>query len=204
MEIQQLEPKDLTPWDRNPRRNDHAVDAVAESIRQFGFNVPIVCDQDLRVIAGHVRLKAAKKLGLKRVPVIQVQLTDAQRDAFALADNKTAEIADWDCDVLADILKDLEAAETDLPSLGFSDAELQALLEPEEDSDFGQFEEHLMLTVERNHAFLPVKVPINAKEEMRRAVKEYAKTHGIRDNSEAMLAGRVVASLLGVPAWTNR
>lgn len=204
MEIQQLEPKQLTPWDRNPRKNDHAVDVVAESIRRFGFNVPIVCDQDLRVVAGHVRLKAAKKLGLERVPVIQLHLTDDQRDAFALADNKTAEIADWDYDVLADIIKDLDATEADLPSLGFSGAELQALLEPEEDFDFGQFEEHLMLTVERDHAFFPVKIPIHAKEDVKQAVKEYAKTHGIRADSEAMLAGRVVASLLGVPAWTER
>jgi len=115
LEIQQLEPEKLTPWDRSPRKNDHAVDAVAESIRQFGFNVPIVCDQDLRVVAGHVRLKAAKKLGLEQVPVIQLQLTDAQRDAFAIADNKTSEIADWDSDALADILKDLESMEVDLP-----------------------------------------------------------------------------------------
>lgn len=204
LEVQQLEPKQLTPWDRNPRKNDHAVDAVAESIKQFGFNVPIICDQNLRVVAGHVRLKAAKKLRMERVPVIQLHLTDAQRDAFALADNKTAEIADWDYDLLADIITDLDTAELDLPSLGFSDAELQAILEPEEDFDFGQFEEHLLLTVERDHAFFPVKIPIHAKEDMKNAVKEFAKAHGIRDKSEAMLAGRVLASLLGVPAWTER
>lgn len=203
MEIQQLEPEKLTPWDRNPRKNDHAVDAVAESIRQFGFNVPIVCDQDLRVVAGHVRLKAAKKLGLEQVPVIQLQLTDVQRDAFAIADNKTSEIADWDSDAIADILKDLESMEVDLPSLGFSNAELQALLEPEEDFDFSQYEEHLILTVERDHAFLPVKIPIRVKEEMSRAIKEYAAKHKISAKSDAMLAGKVFASLLGMPPWTK-
>lgn len=203
MEIQQLEPEQLTPWDKNPRKNDRAVDAVAESIRQFGFNVPIVCDQDLRVVAGHVRLKAAKKLGLERVPVIQLQLTDAQRDAFAIADNKTGEIADWDSDALADILKDLESVEIDLPSLGFSDTELQALLEPEEEFDFSQYEEHLFLTVERDHAFFQVKIPIRVKEEMKRAVSKYATKHSISEKNEAMLAGKVFASLLGMPSWTK-
>ena len=203
MEIQQLEPEKLTPWDRNPSKNDHAVDAVAESIRQFGFNVPILCDQHLQVVAGHVRLKAAKMLKMERVPVIQLNLTEAQRQAFAVADNKTGEIADWDCSVLTDILKDLESMEVDLPSLGFSDAELQALLEPEEDFDFSQYEEHLILTVERDHAFLPVKIPIRVKEEMSRAIKEYAAKHKISAKSEAMLAGKVFASLLGMPPWTK-
>ena len=204
MEIQQLEPDKLKPWDRNPRKNDHAVDAVAESIRQFGFNVPIICDQHLQVVAGHVRLNAAKKLEMERVPVIQLNLTEAQRQAFAIADNKTGEIADWDSFVLTDILKDLESMKIDLPSLGFGDGELQALLEPEEDFDFSQYEEHLILTVERDHAFLPVKIPIRAKEEMKLAIKEYAKAHRISDKNEAMLAGRVLASLLRVPAWTKR
>lgn len=203
MEIQQLEPEKLTPWDRNPRKNDHAVDAVAESIRQFGFNVPILCDQHLQVVAGHVRLKAAKMLGMERVPVIQLNLTEAQRQAFAVADNKTAEIADWDCSVLTDILKDLDSMEIDLPSLGFSDGELQALLEPEEEFDFSQYEEHLILTVERDYALLPVKVPIRVKEEMKRAIKEYAAKHRISEKNEAMLAGKVFASLLGMPPWTK-
>ena len=203
MEIQELEPEKLTPWDKNPRKNDHAVDAVAESIRQFGFNVPILCDQHLQVVAGHVRLKAAKMLKMERVPVIQLNLTEAQRQAFAVADNKTAEIADWDNSVLADILKDLESMNIDLRSLGFSDAELQALLEPEEDFDFSQYEEHLILTVERDHAFLPVKIPIRVKEEMSRAIKEYAAKHKISAKSEAMLAGKVFASLLGMPPWTK-
>lgn len=203
MEIQQLEPEKLTPWDKNPRKNDHAVDAVAESIRQFGFNVPILCDQHLQVVAGHVRLKAAKMLKMERVPVIQLNLTEAQRQAFAVADNKTAEIADWDNSVLADILKDLESMDIDLPSLGFSDAELQALLEPEEDFDFSQYEEHLILTVERDHAFLPVKIPIRVKDEMSRDIKEYAAKHKISAKSEAMLASKVFATLLGMLPWTK-
>jgi len=93
--------------------------------------------------------------------------------------------------------------EVDLLSLGFSEGELQALLEPEEDFDFSQYEEHLILTVERDHAFLPVKIPIRVKEEMKRAIKEYATKHRISEKNEAMLAGKVVASLLGMPPWTK-
>jgi ParB/RepB/Spo0J family partition protein len=96
LQVQEIEIEKLHPWEDNPRLNDHAVDAVAESIRSFGFNVPILCDQNLLIIAGHTRWKAAQKLGLEKVPVILVEMTDAKRRAFAVADNKTAEIADWD------------------------------------------------------------------------------------------------------------
>jgi ParB/RepB/Spo0J family partition protein len=96
LQVQEIEIEKLHPWEDNPRLNDHAVDAVAESIRSFGFNVPILCDQNLLIIAGYTRWKAAQKLGLEKVPVILVEMTDAKRRAFAVADNKTAEIADWD------------------------------------------------------------------------------------------------------------
>ena len=104
LKIQQMDPFALKPWEDNPRINDEAVDAVAESIKSFGFNVPILCDQQFTIIAGHTRWKAAKKLGMKSVPVIMLELSEAQRDAFAVADNKTGEIADWDYPRLRKIL----------------------------------------------------------------------------------------------------
>ena len=94
LKIQQMEPSALKPWEDNPRINDEAVDAVVKSIKSFGFNVPILCDQQFTIIAGHTRWKAAKKIGMKSVPVISLELSEAQRDAFAIADNKTGEIAD--------------------------------------------------------------------------------------------------------------
>jgi site-specific DNA-methyltransferase (adenine-specific) len=118
---------ELKPWDENPRVNDHAVGAVARSIETFGFNVPILCDQDMTVIAGHTRLKAAKQLGLERVPVIVLEMTEERRKAFSIADNKTAELADWDDSRLRDLLKGL-ADPVELDSLGFSDEELRKLL----------------------------------------------------------------------------
>jgi len=93
LEVQDVELSLLKPWEDNPRINDEAVDAVAKSIKSFGFNVPILCDQELTIIAGHTRWKAAKKIGMKSVPVIVLAITEDQRKAFAVADNKTAELA---------------------------------------------------------------------------------------------------------------
>jgi len=121
----------LKPWDDNPRLNDHAVEAVARSIRRFGFNVPILCDKGRNIIAGHARWKAAVKLGMAAVPVIVLPMTESQRKAFAVADNKTAEIADWDFPKLREVLEELQGEDVDLADLGYSDAELRQLWELE-------------------------------------------------------------------------
>lgn len=93
--------KDLKPYKNNPRKNDKAVAAVAESIKQFGFKVPVVIDKNNEVVAGHTRIKAALQLGIKTVPcLIADDLTEEQIKAFRLADNKTGELADWDFDLL--------------------------------------------------------------------------------------------------------
>jgi hypothetical protein len=130
LQVQEIEIEKLHPWEDNPRLNDHAVDAVAESIRSFGFNVPILCDQNSVIIAGHTRWKAAQKLGLEKVPVILVEMTDAKRRAFAVADNKTAEIADWDFPTLREVLEELRSEDIDIKSMGFSDEEIEDLLNP--------------------------------------------------------------------------
>ncbi len=130
LQVQEVEIEKLHPWEDNPRLNDHAVDAVVGSIRSFGFNVPILCDQNMTIIAGHTRLKAAQKLGLEKVPVIMVEMTDAKRRAFAIADNKTAEIADWDFPKLRGLLEELRSEDIDINSMGFSDEEVEELLNP--------------------------------------------------------------------------
>ena len=115
MNIKQYKIKDLTPYSNNPRVNDQAVDAVAESISRFGFKVPIIVDKDNVIITGHTRLKAAKKLGMKEVPVILADdLTPDQVKAFRLADNKTGELAEWDFEKL-----DIEMDGMDLKDFGF-------------------------------------------------------------------------------------
>lgn len=113
---------EVRPYEKNPRRNDDAVQYVAESIRQFGFKVPLVIDNDGVIVAGHTRWKAAKKLGLKTVPcIIADDLTDEQIKAFRLADNKVAEKAEWDFDLLADELDEL--FDFDMSAYGFDGIE---------------------------------------------------------------------------------
>ncbi len=120
---------DIKPYANNPRRNDHAVEAVAASMRRFGFRQPIVIDDDDVILAGETRWKAALKLGLTVVPVhVAAGLTPALRQAYRLADNKTAELADWDDDRLTAELAGLRSLDFDLDLLGFSADELSRLL----------------------------------------------------------------------------
>ena len=119
----------IKPWDKNPRRNEAAVDEVAKSIKRFGFGAPILArTQDRVVIAGHTRLKAAQKLGLDKVPVRFLDLDPAMARALALADNKLGELAQWDDEGLADVLRELEEAQVDFDGLGFSDEELEMII----------------------------------------------------------------------------
>lgn len=100
---------DVKPYPNNPRNNDDAVEYVANSIREFSFQQPIVVDTDGTIIAGHTRLKAAKLLGMETVPVVVADnLTPAQVNAYRLADNKVAEAATWDMEALAVELEGLE------------------------------------------------------------------------------------------------
>lgn len=122
---------ELIPYINNPRNNDVAVDAVASSIKNFGFKVPIVVDSQNEIINGHTRLKAAKKLGLEEVPVIVADdLTDEQIKAFRLADNKVGELAEWNEEMLSVELEELEKLEFDMTQFGFDD--LDDILEESE------------------------------------------------------------------------
>ena len=110
----------LIEYARNPRKNDHAVDRVAAAIREFGFRVPVVAKSDGTVVDGHLRLKAAKKLGLTEVPVVLADdMTDLQIKAFRLSVNKMAELAEWDDELLAIELHELNAADFDMSLIGF-------------------------------------------------------------------------------------
>lgn len=97
LEIVYRKPDELKPYENNPRYNEEAVEVVMESIKEFGFKVPILIDEDDVIVAGHTRLKASKRLAMKEVPTIQIaDLTEDQIKAFRLADNKVAEYAEWD------------------------------------------------------------------------------------------------------------
>ena len=120
---------DITPYENNPRINDGAVDAVAASLREFGFRQPIVVDTEGVIVCGHTRYKAALKLGLEKAPVhVAKDLSPAQIKAYRIADNKSGELAEWNFDLLPIELGELQAMEFDLASLGFDEKELTKLL----------------------------------------------------------------------------
>lgn len=118
---------ELTPYENNPRNNDNAVEAVAKSIKEFGFKVPIVIDKEGVIAAGHTRLKAAKELGLEEVPcIIADDLTPEQVKAFRLADNKVGELAFWDYDLLHKELEEISSSDLDfdISEFGFFDTSI--------------------------------------------------------------------------------
>jgi ParB-like chromosome segregation protein Spo0J len=123
----------LIEYARNPRKNDHAVDRVASVIHEFGFRVPILAKSDGSVIDGHLRIKAARKLKLEKVPVIICDdMTETQIKAFRLSVNKVAELADWDEEMLGLELADLREADFDFWLMGFDADEIERALNPPE------------------------------------------------------------------------
>ena len=117
--IEQWEIDRLIPYARNPRKNDHAVDKIASAIREFGFKVPIVAKSNGDVVDGHLRLKAAQKLGMDTVPVVIADdLSDAQIKALRLSVNKMAELAEWDDELLHLELDELRELDFDLELTG--------------------------------------------------------------------------------------
>jgi site-specific DNA-methyltransferase (adenine-specific) len=142
MKIVQKKVAELVLYANNPRKNDPAVDAVVASIKEFGFKVPIVIDIKNEIIAGHTRLKAAKKLGMVSVPcIIADDLTDEQVKAFRLADNKVGEIATWDLGSLGEELDAL--ADFDMERFGFEKKQ-DDILEEDPEIEFTEelLEEH--------------------------------------------------------------
>ena len=128
---------ELIPYINNPRRNDNAVDAVASSIKNFGFKQPIVVDKNNEIVAGHTRLLASKKLGLEEVPVIIADdLNEGQIRAYRLADNKVSELADWDYELL-----DLELEEIEVEDLDFDMEEFGFEVSINNEVDWDDYEE---------------------------------------------------------------
>jgi DNA modification methylase len=131
MKVELWKITDVKAYPGNPRQNDDAVDAVAASLREFGFRQPIVVDTEGVIVCGHTRYKAALKLGLEKVPVhVAKDLTAEQIRAYRIADNQTASLATWDYDLLPIELAGLKEANYDLGLLGFDTDELAKLLDP--------------------------------------------------------------------------
>ncbi len=121
MQVVEMDIGALKPYEKNPRINDQAVDAVARSLQEFGWQQPIVVDANKVIIIGHTRLKAAKQLGYQKVPCVVAEgLTPEQVRALRIADNKTGEIAEWDFKLLPEELQALCGAGYDATLTGFS------------------------------------------------------------------------------------
>lgn len=129
MKVELIEIGRVIPYARNPRRNENAIAKVAASIKEYGFRQPIVVDEEMVIIAGHTCLQAAQSLGLKKVPVhVADGLTQAQIKAYRLADNRTNEDAEWDEELLAIELGELDGLGFELDLTGFDAVELEELL----------------------------------------------------------------------------
>lgn len=165
-----VEVSSLNPWPDNPRKNDEAVDKCAASIKEFGFGAPVVARKENReIIAGHTRLKAARKLGLTHVPVRFLDVSESDAHKLAIADNRTAEDAKWDGGKLSELLGGWADSGDSLEALGFSDGELDKLLGGEE-----SIVETIDVSKARAEFFLSVHGPLElqsqALDELKRAL----------------------------------
>lgn len=146
MEIINKPITELVPYAKNPRKNDEAVKYVAESIKMFGFKVPCIVDKNNVIVAGHTRYRAAKLLGMEEIPcIIADDLTDEQIQAFRLADNKVAEIAEWDEELLTIELADI--VNIDMEDFGF-------VLDDEEEEKEEPPEVEFTETLEEDHNYV--------------------------------------------------
>ena len=127
MNIEQIDIDKVIPYHNNPRKNQ-AVDKVASSLSEFGFQQPIVVDKNYVVIVGHTRLQAAKKLNYQKVPVFIADLSENKAKAYRIADNRLNEDSSWDYDFLNIEMNILNEGNYDLSQLGFNDEELKNLL----------------------------------------------------------------------------
>lgn len=148
MEITEKRLNDLKPYENNPRKNDEAVDALVESIKEFGFRVPLIISKDGIIISGHTRYKAAKKLDLERVPcIVADELNEDEIKQFRIVDNKTQELAKWDFAALAEELESITTINMDAFGFAaFSDdndepVEITSSLDEGEEVDLDDFDD---------------------------------------------------------------
>ena len=192
MDIQEIEIDKIIPYINNPRKNLN-VDKVASSIKEFGFQQPIVVDKTNTIVVGHTRYEAAKKLGITKVPVQIADLSDTQAKAYRIADNRLNQDASWDTKLLNIEFNDLLSKDYNLDSLGFTTDELDTLfLKSSEDADIGlneNIEEDLDLTQETLSDVKMIQLFFNSENEskFREAINKISKENNIDNISDAVL-----------------
>ena len=188
MQIKSIETNKILPYINNPRKNLN-IDKVASSIKEFGFQQPIVIDKNNTIIVGHTRFEAAKKLGLKEVPVQIANLTETQAKAYRIADNRLNEDASWDTKLLNLEFNDLLSKEFDLDLLGFTTDEVDNLfLKTDQESD-KEINENLDLAEETLSDVKMIQLFFNQENEakFREAVDKISKANNINNISDAVL-----------------
>ena len=149
MQIQLIETNKLLPYINNPRKNLN-IDKVASSIKEFGFQQPIVVDKNFTIIVGHTRFEAAKKLGLEKVPVQIAELNENQAKAYRIADNRLNQDANWDSELLNYEIQNLIKTDYNIDPLGFEPVELESIFkstdDKDQDEDFAEIDSELKTT----------------------------------------------------------
>lgn len=192
--IKYLSPDKLIPYVNNSRTHSESqITQVAASIKEFGFTNPILLDEDNGVIAGHGRLLAAKKLGLDSVPTVKLEnLTDAQRKAYIIADNKLATNAGWDVDLLSLEMQNLKELDFDLGITGFELEEINALLrssdEKEFEYDFDDDEESQPTKTVEGYAEFSVVLQQENKDKVLELIQQMKFEHNTTSTEEAFMA----------------
>ena len=155
MKIHLTDIEDIKPYNKNPRKiSDKAIDMVATSIKEFGFQQPIVVDMKDEIVVGHTRYQASKKLNLKKVPVVRGDFTDEKAKAYRIADNRINEETGWDYNFLQEELNNLLDLDVDLNLTGFTSEELDSMFAKEEIT----IEDPIEITEDENHLMNDVKM----------------------------------------------
>lgn len=187
MNIQEMEITKIIPYINNPRKNLN-IDKVASSIKEFGFQQPIVVDEENIIIVGHTRFEAAKKLGLEKVPVTIAKLSKNQAKAYRIADNRLNQDASWDTKLLNLEFNDLIGDNYNLDHLGFTNDELDNLFlkdekESEEELNPDDFPDEEISDVKMVQLFFNKE----NDEKFRQAIDKIYKKHNIDNISDAVL-----------------
>jgi len=188
MQIETIDINKILPYINNPRKNLN-IDKVASSIKEFGFQQPIVVDKEFVIIVGHTRFEAAKKLGIEKVPVQIADLTKNQTKAYRIADNRLNQDANWDTKLLGLEFNDLLSENFDLDTLGFSNDELDnLLLKTDEESDV-DLNEDIEIQEERINDIKMVQLFFNPENDIlfKEAIEKISKRDNIDNISDAVL-----------------
>jgi len=185
MKVKNVKLKDVISYKNNPRKNEPAIEVVMKSIEEYGFKVPIILDKDSVIVAGHTRVMAAERLGMKEVPAIYADdLNEKQIRAFRIMDNKSQEYAEWDKDLLSAEFKFLNDAGFDMELTGFTEEDIDADLKlnaAENENLFGDRHEVIML--------VPPEAP-RLKERMMlkcKRIEDYKKIKNFFEKNEDLL-----------------